>query len=96
MNKETFKAAHDRLFQELHSYCGWTLSSPYLKVRHATSPNGKVRIWFKAQALWVSNGDKHTLNDARSLHVEARGLQVASLVKVCGGAATGTMVYAGA
>lgn len=79
---ETFKAAHDRIFAEL-GQAGWTLSSTYLKVRHATSPDGRVRVWFKPQALWVSEG-KHTVGEARSMHVEARGLPTATVIRLAG------------
>jgi hypothetical protein len=46
---QTFKQAQVHLlgfFKE----AGWTIKTG-LKVPHVTSPNGKVRVWFKAQSL---------------------------------------------
>jgi hypothetical protein len=48
---------------------GWTLSSPSLKVIHATSPymGTKIRLWFKAQAMLVEyGGPPWKLGDART------------------------------
>lgn len=47
----------------------WTLSSRSLKVPHATSPDGKVRLWFKAQAVYFTKTDgrmRHDFGEARS------------------------------
>lgn len=45
-----------------------------LKVPHATSPDGTTRLWFKAQAVYltqtdghIKGGNKHQLGDARTL-----------------------------
>lgn len=43
---------------------GWTLSSPALKVRHATSPDGTVTLWLKPEVLYVSGGKNY--KNARS------------------------------
>lgn len=51
---------------------GWKLSDPNLKIPHATSPDGRVRIWCKPQALWVSNGPPHTLAGALSTWTDVR------------------------
>lgn len=54
---------------------GWTVS-PSLKIPHATSPNGRLRLWFKPQAVWYTKvkpgersqfGGTHNFKDARSL-----------------------------
>jgi len=45
---------------------GWAVSG-YLKVPHATSPSGKFRLWFKAQAVYSSEGDWHQFKDAHTL-----------------------------
>jgi len=47
-----------------------------LKVPHATSPDGTIRVWFKAQAVYVSyssgRAGGHNLNHARSLWFDIR------------------------
>jgi len=55
--KPTYKAARLAIWKAFGD-AGWTLSSPSLKVLHATSPwmGGKVRLWFKAQAILVDKG----------------------------------------
>ena len=67
--KPTYKAARLAIWHAFGD-AGWTLSSPSLKVLHATSPwmGGKVRLWFKPQAILVDKGgmpwrlgDAHTL-----------------------------------
>jgi hypothetical protein len=50
---------------------GWQMS-PTLKVPHATSPNGRLRLWFKPQAVWFTKlipgeRDRHDFKDARSI-----------------------------
>jgi len=53
---KTFAQARFQLFDFLTD-SGWTLKSN-LKVPHATSPDGKTRIWFKAQS--IHGNDKGT------------------------------------
>lgn len=48
---------------------GWTMSSPTLKVPHATSSTG-VRLWFRPQAIWY--GPAGTMHDALSTWVDVR------------------------
>jgi hypothetical protein len=46
---------------------GWTLSGR-LKIPHATSPDGEVRFWFKAQAIYMSKGNRvNDMHSARSI-----------------------------
>jgi hypothetical protein len=75
---ETFKASHARLLLELMQR-GWHVK-PGLKVPHATSPDGNIRLWFKAQAVYMSVGNAHSFAGARSLWVETRGLATSELV----------------
>lgn len=58
---------------------GWTLSDTHLKVPHATSPAGRYRLWFKAQAVYFTRigvprpgmddafAVVHSFKDARTL-----------------------------
>lgn len=77
--QETFKVAHERIFEEAKNF-GWMASSSFLKVRHLTSPDGSKRLWFKPQAVWLSEG-KHTFGEARSVHIDVRGLPTEELLK---------------
>ncbi len=67
----TFAEARTAILDYLQAR-GWSLSSRSLKTPHATSPSGGVRLWFKAQAVYYSLGDRHDFGDARSLHVDIR------------------------
>lgn len=51
--KPTYAAARIAVWRAFGD-AGWTLSSPNLKVLHATY--GKTRLWFKAQAILVEKG----------------------------------------
>lgn len=44
---------------------GWVVKSD-LKVPHATSPDGELRLWFKAQAVYSTEGRHHEYGDART------------------------------
>lgn len=46
----TFEQARLEILSLLGS-CGWALSDPKLKIPHATSPDRKLRFWFKPQAV---------------------------------------------
>lgn len=70
--RPTFQAAKAAILAYLQQQ-GWKVN-PHLKVPHATSPDGELRLWFKAQAVYYSWGDKHTLGDARSLHSDIRDM----------------------
>ena len=52
----TFLQARSEILDELQSR-GWSLSPRSLKVPHATSPSGKLRLWFKPQAVWFSKSN---------------------------------------
>lgn len=62
----TFMQARKEILDTLDAN-GWTLSDTHLKVPHATSPSGKFRLWFKAQAVYDTTGDYHKFSDARTL-----------------------------
>jgi len=74
---ETFKAAQVRILAELGAQ-GWVVARG-LKVPHATVPGGQLRLWFHPQAVYMTQG-RHTGGDARSLHVDVRGLMVDALI----------------
>lgn len=68
---------------------GWTVSKA-LKIPHATSPDGSLRLWFKPQAVWYTSlsghddlgssgyyhgkGKRHDYGDARSLWFDIRAV----------------------
>lgn len=58
--RPTFAEAKSAIWSALRD-AGWSMSDPHLKVRHATSPDGDLRLWFKAQAVYESQG-RHTLS----------------------------------
>ena len=47
---------------------GWKVSGKTLKIPHATSPEGTLRLWFKPQAIYYTKGTDHSMKDARSIH----------------------------
>lgn len=51
--KPTFQEARSTVFEFLKKR-GWKLAEN-LTVPHATSPDGKVRLWFKSQAVYAVN-----------------------------------------
>lgn len=67
----TYQAAREALLGSFLA-AGWDLSSPHLKVPHATSEDGQIRFWLKPQAVWVSRGDRHTIGGARSTGIDMR------------------------
>ena len=71
----TFTQARAALFDAFKA-AGWTMSAASLLVPHATSPDGRIRAWFKAQSVyWTAlnapypwnTGSKHNLGDAHSI-----------------------------
>jgi hypothetical protein len=83
--KPTFAEAKTALMEHLRS-AGWKMSGP-LKVPHATSPCGKLRLWFKSQAIWYDyDSDPRTtiggrsLGTARSTHDDVRSMSPADFV----------------
>ena len=77
---ETFKGARMRLMAELETL-GWVVARG-LKLPHATEPRTGLRLWFKPQAVWASEGTR--AGDARSLHVDPRGASASLLVRLAG------------
>ncbi len=81
--KRTFKVARAELFEALRG-AGWVCSAPTLKVPHATHSGGAFRVWFKAQAIYSTEGNSHTLTGARSLHLrDTRTIDPARFVGWC-------------
>lgn len=73
--KPTFIEARKAIQEHLREK-GWTLSGD-LKIPHATSRDGRVRFWFKPQAVWFTvNGPYavggHNFGNARSTHGDIR------------------------
>ncbi len=66
--RPTFKAAKQAVMDHLEKQ-GWTVKRG-LKVPHATSPDGDVKLWFKAQAIHHSHPSAG-FGAARSVHFEA-------------------------
>ena len=62
---KTYAQAQRDILQNLAAN-DWQVS-PSLKIAHATSPNGQLRLWFKPQAVWFTKGSKHNFKDARSI-----------------------------
>lgn len=64
----TFEKARQGIFAVLRNR-GWSLKTD-LKMPHATSPNGNIRLWFKPQAVHYTEGNRHNGNDARAISYE--------------------------
>ncbi len=65
---KTYAQAQRDILENLASN-GWQVSAG-LKIPHATSPNGRLRLWFKPQAVWytkVKPGERHNFKEARTL-----------------------------
>lgn len=54
--KKTFKEAREQVFAFLKKR-GWNVAEN-LTVPHATSPDGKVRLWFKSQAVYAAHKER--------------------------------------
>jgi hypothetical protein len=76
----TFAAARNAVLDKLQKD-GWKLSDRSLKIPHATSPDGQVRLWFKSQAVYYTFGNAHSMNGARSLHSDLRTMSPEDFVK---------------
>ncbi len=63
--QRTYKQTMDYLFNGLRDK-GWKTSNPSLKIRHATSPDGYFRAWFKKQAVYYTRED-HSFRMARTM-----------------------------
>ncbi len=73
--KPMYARARQLLFQGLAD-AGWQLSGQ-LKVPHATSPDGTVRVWFRPQSVYLAVGDGRTaptFGGARSMWIDIRAL----------------------
>lgn len=77
MKLPTYAQAQERHMEGLRAL-GWHVSTRNavtgapLKYPHASSPDGNARLWFKAQAVYVSSGDNHDFGKARSLWFDIR------------------------
>ncbi len=69
MANETYVAARARLLRELAAR-GWR-TQPGLKVPWAESPDGRAKLWFKAQAVYQG---------AHTLGIDIRGMSVQTLL----------------
>ena len=67
--KETYAGARARLLSQLAMH-GWT-TAPQLKVPWAESPDKTIKLWFKAQAVYL---------DSHSLFIDMRGMAVETLI----------------
>jgi len=66
MAKQTYKQAHGAVLAAL-AQKGWLVNAN-LKVPHATHPDGCLRLWFKAQAVYYSvHENVKDMGSARSL-----------------------------
>ena len=59
----TYKLARQDLYRHFEAN-GWSMSRPELKIPHATSPCGRLRLWFRPQAIrytlsWGPRGHQH-------------------------------------
>jgi len=72
--KPTYAKARRDILAYLGSE-GWDLSSPSLKVPHATSPGGSMRLYFKTQSVHLDDGGKpFSLGASRSMWLDIREL----------------------
>lgn len=60
----TFDQARREILAALRA-AGWAVKDG-LKVQHATSPDGELRLWFKAQAVHSTEGSYHEFGNARN------------------------------
>ncbi len=60
----TFDQARREILTALRA-AGWAVKSD-LKIPHATSPDGGLRLWFKAQAVHATEGNHHDFGNART------------------------------
>ena len=72
MKKLTFAQARLLVFDRLKNE-GWMLRTD-LKVPHATSPDNRTRLWFKAQAVYMNDGgtDPRKFENTHSLVSDLR------------------------
>lgn len=80
----TFEQARKSLFEYLASK-RWRLKTD-LKVPHATSPDERIRVWFKPQAVYMGSTDSPAyympeFKHARSLWIDIRDMDGPSFVQ---------------
>lgn len=80
----TYAAAREALFAYLRTE-GWKLDTS-LKIPHATSPDHRTRVWFKAQAVYVDRdmegyGGRFNFKSARSSWLDIRAISPAQFAK---------------
>jgi len=71
--RKTFNEARTDILAHLKKE-GWKVVDG-LKVPHATRPDGKARVYFKTQAVYIDfsdRGGRFELNHARSMWVDIR------------------------
>ena len=64
--KPTFEEARKVIFERLQKE-GWKFSPLTLKIPHATSPDGRNRLWFKAWAVYMNDKGAQP-NDPKRTH----------------------------
>lgn len=71
----TFAQARATLLAHL-ARAGWDVRTSSqgrpLKTPHATSPDGRIRLWFRPQAVHYSLGTHHDANHTRSFWIDIR------------------------
>lgn len=65
--QRTYIEARDDIWAQLERETGWLLSSSALRLPYATSPSGRLRLWFKPQAVHYTVGTNHAQGNARSV-----------------------------
>jgi hypothetical protein len=76
--RPTFKQAQSEILNYLRDQ-GWGVKAN-LKIPHATDIYGDVRLWFKAQAIYIECGKPFRFGSARSLHVDPREVNPPGLI----------------
>lgn len=79
---KTFPEAKQEYFDFLRKR-RWTIKDN-LKVPHATTRDGRFRLWFKPQAVWFTDPGvgNHQLNNGLSLHVDIRKESPQDLIRL--------------
>ena len=71
--KRTYLQARDDIWAALRR-AGWSMSMLHLKLPHATSPNGYLRLWFKPQAVHYTINSGEFAPSRRHLSADARAI----------------------
>jgi len=81
---ETYKQAAARLLAGLKAR-GWrvetfsTRTMKPLKTPYAETPDGRMRLWFRAQSVHFTVGNSHDANSAHSLFADTKGISAEEL-----------------